>query len=125
MDKIPLVGVEEARFITGEDCQGNPESYWRSFYWFEGKCVGQVLGGTKKQVEREAREKLNAYMDEKLKSPEEQLRNLLKKGDLLSNDMNEAIRLLSKLVLKDNVPSKSESPVFSEYVPSVARPESV
>jgi hypothetical protein len=97
----PPNGVETPHFVNSEDCQGNPESYWRTWAWHDGKIAGCGMGLTPEEAIRVATSKLEAYKENVGKSPKEQLQKLLDSTDrLLYDDLEKVVRLLAGIVLK-------------------------
>jgi len=92
-------GVEAAHFVDSDDCQENPERYWRCWGWYKNVPVACGVGATAEQATQMAAEKLNEYKEKWDKSPQEQLRLLLGQERLLHNDLEKAVRLIGKIIL--------------------------
>lgn len=95
---------EIVHFVNGEDCMGNSEKYWqKTLICLDGTYV---TGTGDTSVEAENRAELNRIKHEEflLKSSIEQLRCLInQKDDLLSTDMNRAIKLIGKILLNERI----------------------
>jgi hypothetical protein len=100
-------GEEEPHYMEArEDCMGNPTSgYWRQFLTTNDKYCVIGSGDTKEEAHKNALAKRDEYNRNLEKSPQEQIRRILAKyenNDILSGDMSRIIKLLAKIVVKND-----------------------
>ena len=92
---------EPAHFVETENCNGDAENYWRQFLICSNETIVCGCGLTKEQAEREAtlnRNKVEEFLEKPYKN---QLKELVSQKYMSPNDQQEAIKLISKIILNE------------------------
>lgn len=98
--------VNPAVYMDHEDCQGQPQKYWRASGTVSNGEIVLGYGQTKQEAENDAQEKVDNEEVFLALEPVERLRVLLSKKErpyetLCHNDMDAAIRLIAEILRVD------------------------
>lgn len=93
--------LEPPHQVRDTDCMGLPKYFWRQFLHCSDGQVVIGIGSTPEQSAAEAISNRQKHEEFLRLQPTEQLKMLLARDQLLSNDMERAIRLIAQLVLNE------------------------
>lgn len=89
-----------AIYIQGENCQGQKTEYYRAERQDSEGAFLFGCGATDAEAEQIADERIKAREAEIAMKPQDRLKMILAKPDLSQRDMENALRLIGRIVLR-------------------------